>query len=286
MATEDIATRIASFEQWHYEFDLDGHRTPLAGLGPVRNRQTQRANHIFEPLRRAFDGSLSGKRVLDLGCNAGYFALAAVESGCEFVLGVDGRQMHIDQANFVFDVKGISHSRYEFVRGDVAEVDLSAKGPFDIVLCLGLLYHVSDPAALVEMIAELKPEAVVLDSSLSSRTGRLLELHREASADPRFALRDQFVTFPTRQAVIELAEAAGFSVVTLAPVFSSYEAAGDYRDGTRRSFLCARDPGLFNAIRDRVEPTTAARIGLTAAWGALTRARLALGSRMRDVLGR
>jgi hypothetical protein len=72
------------------------------------------------------------------------------------VLGIDGRQMHVDQANFVFGVKQIDRSRYEFVTGDVYATDLSAEGPFEIALCLGFLYHVSDPATLIEKIGELK----------------------------------------------------------------------------------------------------------------------------------
>jgi tRNA (mo5U34)-methyltransferase len=56
--------------------------------------------------------------VLDFGCIAGYWSLRAVQTGCDFVLGIDGRQMHIDQANFVFDVKEVDRSRYEL---DTAE---------------------------------------------------------------------------------------------------------------------------------------------------------------------
>ena len=124
MPIGDIEARIASFATWHYQFDLAGHLTPIAGGGPHRNRQEQRARYIFDPMLRLYGGSLSGKRVLDLGCNAGYWSLRAVQSGCDFVLGIDGRQMHVDQANLVFDVKEIDRSRYEFVKGDVYATDL------------------------------------------------------------------------------------------------------------------------------------------------------------------
>jgi len=59
----------------------------------------------MEPLSELYGGSLKGKRVLDLGCNAGFWSLDALERGADFVLGLDGRRMHIDQANFVFEVK-------------------------------------------------------------------------------------------------------------------------------------------------------------------------------------
>jgi ribosomal protein L11 methylase PrmA len=41
--------------------------------------------------------------VLDLGCNAGFWSLAAIDAGADLVVGIDGRQMHIDQANLVFE---------------------------------------------------------------------------------------------------------------------------------------------------------------------------------------
>jgi 2-polyprenyl-3-methyl-5-hydroxy-6-metoxy-1,4-benzoquinol methylase len=61
------------------------------------NSHEQRKCYFFGPLIELCGGSLKGKRVLDLGCSAGFWSLDAVESGCDFVLGIDGRQMQIDQ---------------------------------------------------------------------------------------------------------------------------------------------------------------------------------------------
>jgi tRNA (mo5U34)-methyltransferase len=70
-----------------------------------------------------FGGSLEGKRVLDLGCNAGFWSLLSVEAGCEYVLGIDGRRMHVEQANFVFQVRGVERSRYEFLEANLFDLD-------------------------------------------------------------------------------------------------------------------------------------------------------------------
>ena len=54
--------------------------------------------HEINPLRLGWiDGlaGLKGKRVLDLGCNAGFWSLNAAEAGADFVLGVDGRQIQV-----------------------------------------------------------------------------------------------------------------------------------------------------------------------------------------------
>ena len=63
--------------------------------------------------------------MLDLGCNAGFWSLAAIEAGAEFVLGVDARQSYLDQAALVFEAKGIDPSRYRFERANVFEVALA-----------------------------------------------------------------------------------------------------------------------------------------------------------------
>src|SRR5690349_25791 len=96
----DLHERIAAFPRWHYEFDLQGEKTPI--YDPTRrNRHLQRRKYFFDPLVQLAGGSLKGKRVLDLGCNAGYWSLLAAQAGADYVLGIDGRQMHIDQSNLV-----------------------------------------------------------------------------------------------------------------------------------------------------------------------------------------
>lgn len=125
--TEALRQAIAAFPRWHYEFDLDGVRTPIAD--PTRiNRHKQRKAYFFQPLVEACGGSLAGKRVLDLGCNAGFWSLAAIEAGADFVLGLDGRVMHIEQARLVFAEKRIDPRRYCFAEADFFEFDFAGAG--------------------------------------------------------------------------------------------------------------------------------------------------------------
>ncbi len=92
---EQIVEKIFSFPQGHYRFDLASNPTPI----PNENwaiRHPQRKRYFFDPLVDLLGGSLKGQRVVDLGCNAGFWSLCAVQSGCDFVQGIDGRQMHVD----------------------------------------------------------------------------------------------------------------------------------------------------------------------------------------------
>lgn len=258
MRDEAIREKIASFPRWHYRFDLKGHPTPIFNERKAQ-RHPQRKAYFFDPLVQLFGGSLAGKRVLDLGCNAGFWSLCAVESGCDFVLGIDGRQMHIDQANFVFQAKEIEEDRHHFLAGNIFETDLRRFGTFDIVLCLGLMYHISKHVDLMERIDAVNDDVLVVDTALSRAPGSFLELRREPLDDPRNAVDHALVMRPTKQAVRDLAEEFGYSVVTLEPDFRNEKdepewcGSPDYRDGWRRAFLCAKKTDLSRLPVEAVE---------------------------------
>ena len=245
MNDQDIREKIASFPRWHYQFNLKGNLTPIFKEGHMR-RHRKRKKHFFDPLVELCGGTLERKRVLDLGCNAGFWSLQAIHAGAEYVLGVDGRQMHVDQANFVFEVKGVRKDRYDFEIGNVFDLDYERLGTFDIVLCLGLLYHVSKPMELMELISGLNTDILIIDTTLSKLDGSLLEIRQDRLEEPRDAIDYELVMVPTRKAVLDLVRQFGYSAVTLKPDFRNrqgdpdYRSAQDYKNGSRRVFLCAK----------------------------------------------
>lgn len=243
MQGEEIRRKIASFPTWHYQFDLKGNPTPIHKDDRV-NRHRQRKEYFFDPMVEMFGGSLAGKRVLDLGCNAGFWSLCAAQAGCDYVLGLDGRQMHVDQANFVFEVNEVEADRYDFVAGNLFDVDLSRYGTFDVVLCLGLMYHVSKHVNLMEMISEVSDDLLLIDTTVSTLPGSYMEIRHDRLEKVRHAVDYELVMHPTWQAVHDLVRQFGYSSVALAPAFGDYEGALDYRNGRRRAFLCAKRTDL------------------------------------------
>jgi SAM-dependent methyltransferase len=239
-----LRERVEAFPTWHYEFDLNGVRTPI--FDPrFLNRHEQRKSYFFTPLVQLYSGSLVGKRVLDLACNAGFWSLQAIEAGAQFVLGVDGRQMHIDQARLVFDAKGVEPSRYRFERSDVFELDLRGEDPFDIVLCLGLLYHVSKPVELMERISAWNTDLLVIDTSLEPVPGAYFRICPQNIDAPRSAVDRGIALLPSRQAVVWIAREVGYrNTRVLRPRFTNWKGCTSYRRGTRRAFLCAKRRAL------------------------------------------
>ena len=186
MNDNEILKKINQFDRWHYQFELGSHTTPIFDEGHI-NRHNQRKSYFFDALVKSQGGSLTGKRVLDLGCNAGFWSLAAIENGCEYVLGVDGRLFHIDQANFVFEVNNISKERFDFKQGNVFEFIRNDLGSFDIVLFLGLMYHISKPITLLELISEVNSDVLVIDTLINKRKKSILEIRHESLDEPRNA---------------------------------------------------------------------------------------------------
>jgi len=122
---------------------------------------------------------VSQLRVLDLACAEGQFTLEFGRMGCERCVGVEVRSQHVTKCNFAKQAMGLDN--VEFVVGDVNDVDVSTFGRFDVILCLGLMYHLSWPSIIriLENIRGTLAEDGVffLETIASSREGYHEEFH-------------------------------------------------------------------------------------------------------------
>ncbi len=240
MDAEQLRKRIAAYPRWTYRFEFDcGLSTPVVDRGRI-NRQHERYALFFARLLELTGGSLQGMRVLDLGCSSGFFSLAAVEAGADFVFGVDLKDEFIEQAELVFEAKGIERQRYELRAGDLFDTQLPAR--VDLVLCLGVIDQLDRPAELFELIAATGAGLVVIDTKVSRSKESLFELSRLYST--RDIAGDGLVLIPSRQAIADLAERHGFATVALAQEVGDYAGMSDYRRERRCAFICARDLDL------------------------------------------
>ncbi len=256
MNASELEARIAEFPRWHYKFDFQGGvSTPIHDRTRI-NRHEQRRRYFFDALLQVTGGSLEGRRVLDLGCNAGFWSLQAIEAGADFVLGVEGRQMHVDQARLVFEAKGIEKERYRFERANIFEHDFGER--FDVVLCLGLLYHISKPVELLEIITGVGAQLVVIDTNIFPLPFSCFKLRREDVQSAWHTVDYELVMAPTRQAVIDLCTQFGFETVPLALNMTDYTGMADYREQLRLAFIASNGPSLAGLARERRPPLTPA----------------------------
>jgi SAM-dependent methyltransferase len=105
-------------------------------------------------------------RVLDLACYEGQFAIEFALQGAE-VVGIEGREENIAKAR----LRAQEHrlERLDLVRADVRDLRRARFGGFDVVLCLGLLYHLDFPEAIrfLEHVGEVCDDLAIFDTHIS-----------------------------------------------------------------------------------------------------------------------
>jgi tRNA (mo5U34)-methyltransferase len=85
----------------------------------------------------------SGVSAIDLASHQGWFAVQMAQAGFGSVLGVDARASHVEDSRLIGQIYGLDH--LDFRQGDIHALDGDELGSFDVVLMLGLLYHLENP---------------------------------------------------------------------------------------------------------------------------------------------
>jgi tRNA (mo5U34)-methyltransferase len=144
LAPDRLRREIAALGPWFHNIDLGGVQTaPDHFLGDYPAVKWRRFAH-------ALPADLTGKTVLDIGCNGGFYSLEMKRRGAARVLGIDYDEDYLKQACFAAEVTGLD---IEFVQLSV--YDVGALGErFDLVLFLGVLYHLRHPLLALDLIRE------------------------------------------------------------------------------------------------------------------------------------
>ncbi|MEE6160238.1 methyltransferase domain-containing protein [Cylindrospermopsis raciborskii DSH] len=129
----------------------------------IGNKPTGDDVKIYRVTQLAKDflgGSLEGKKILDIACLEGAYAIELSKQGAS-VTAVEIREANIEKAKFAAECLGVL-DKIEFIHGDILDVEL---GTFDIVLCLGIFYHFNetDTFRFAEKVSQwVKPNGVAI----------------------------------------------------------------------------------------------------------------------------
>jgi 2-polyprenyl-3-methyl-5-hydroxy-6-metoxy-1,4-benzoquinol methylase len=169
-------------------------------------------------------------RILDLGCGEGVYAIEAALRGAE-VMAIDARTERMNQGAAVAARHRLN--RVTFSQEDVRAIAADTHGEFDVVYCLGLLYHLDSPDGLelLERIDGLCRGLLVIDTLIATAAhadvqygGRTYEgaRVREHQAGDTAEVRrsrvlrsidNEFAFHFTRPALVRAVSDAGFSSV-------------------------------------------------------------------------
>jgi tRNA (mo5U34)-methyltransferase len=161
MTREEIIARIEKLGPWFHRIELgDGivTKTESAVGEPVEHPRP-----TWEKVRACLPEDVSGKSVLDVGCNAGFYAVALKSRGAGRVVGVDSQRSLVRQAAFVRDVLGLD---IEYRRSSVYDLDPRELGQFDVVLALGLIYHCKHLVLALERLYAVTRELLILETAV------------------------------------------------------------------------------------------------------------------------
>jgi tRNA (mo5U34)-methyltransferase len=169
VAPESLCNEVLK-RQWFYEFDLpDGSRTTPYVPADVASLHPARLAMATAAIDRTFGEDWSGLSVLDLACHQGWFASHVARRGAGDVLAVDIRPEHLDDAKLIRDVYGLDQIRLE--QRDVLALQPSELGQYDVVLVLGLLYHVENPVGLLRVARSHATRLCLVETQLAPNLG-------------------------------------------------------------------------------------------------------------------
>jgi tRNA (mo5U34)-methyltransferase len=233
MSSEELRRRVAEIT-WHHSIDL-GHGIVTPGVSNV------------EPLSDAELPKFEGRSVLDVGAWDGLYSFRAERAGASRVVALDHyawgvslplRQAYWDRCAVAGVLPDHERDITEFwdpslpgrkgfelakealassvdpVVGDLMNMDLAGLGTFDVVLYLGVLYHMPEPLTALRRVRAVTREVAVIETVavrvLAQRDASLLAFY-PGNELGGVDFGNWFA--PTEAGLVDMCRAAGFSRV-------------------------------------------------------------------------
>jgi len=214
-----LKERIAALGPWFHNLRLRGVQTaPDHFLGDYPQIKYARFSD-------ALPQDMTGKSVLDIGCNGGFYSLEMKKRGAERVLGIDTDEHYLAQARFAAEV---ADSDVEFRRMSVWEVG-ELHEQFDLVIFMGVLYHLRHPLLALDLIHEHVARDLLLFQSMQRGSRQIAhvdpdyDFHADAHFDDPGYPKMHFVEYryshdetnwwvPNRACVEAMLRSSGFAI--------------------------------------------------------------------------
>lgn len=160
MNREEVAKRIEELgmkQAWNHSIEL------IDGVFTCTPNQVSPGKNLIKWERmKGFIKSFSckNKRVLDIGCNDGFFSLKLAELGAN-VVALEASPERVEKAKFVFETRNIS-KQIKLINTNIFDYPLDTLGYFDLVLCMGFIHRVPDPFSALSKLVPLS-DALLLE---------------------------------------------------------------------------------------------------------------------------
>jgi len=212
---------ISQYNDWFYSFEFTNGAATIVANTEVNKIHANRAEIIFPFLDELYRGKWQQVNCLDIACNQGWFSSQIAIRGAHQVTGIDIREEHIRRAN---TIKGLSNlTNLNFNVKDFLEIDPTTCEKADLVLFLGILYHLDNPLQAIRKIRSLTKNLCIIEtqvaksnseleccwgSDLQNRKGPALAVI--ASDQEHVGSNKPLVLVPTLNALYRMLYASGF----------------------------------------------------------------------------
>ncbi|WP_242057012.1 MULTISPECIES: class I SAM-dependent methyltransferase [Oscillatoriales] len=245
-------------------------------LGQKITGSEVKVRRILQAISDIVDRPFENLRILDLACLEGLYGIELALQGAE-VVGIEGRQANIEKARFAKEA--LSLDNIQLVHDDVRNLSPEKYGTFDVVLCLGILYHldVPDIFRFVENIATVCQKLLILDTHVSTNAEKCYIYNEQkywgsdyaehsGNSTPEernkslWASLDNLTSFWfTRPSLYNLLSEVGFTSVHEChnPAVIKYEVMRQRKEADRNTFLAIKgkkETILSSSIANNIPP--------------------------------
>lgn len=173
LTKEELEIEVAKIKHWHHCIDLG------KGVFTKQGKEGNFCGKMQNWILQAFPENLAGKTVLDIGAWDGFYSFAAEKKGAKRVLATDSfvwenRELYGLTKDFWRDfgagkqgfelARRVLNSQVEDQNIDVLDLTPEKIGTFDVVLFLGVLYHMKYPLLALEKVASVTQDLLILET--------------------------------------------------------------------------------------------------------------------------
>jgi tRNA (mo5U34)-methyltransferase len=220
LSPDDIRREAQALGPWFHNIML--HGVPTAPEHFLGDYPAVKFQHFAD----AIPADLTGKSVLDIGCNGGFYSIEMKRRGAERVFAIDYDSDYLAQARFAAKVLGLD---IDFARMSVYDVGAIGER-FDIVIFMGVLYHLRHPMLALDLVHEHVARDVMIFQSMQRGSKEVAPVaenydfwHTDLFDDPAFPklhfIEHRYADDPTnwwvpnRAGVEAMLRSAGFESV-------------------------------------------------------------------------
>lgn len=132
-----LKTEIKNLSPWYQTMKLNGIPTAT---------KREDSEKIWKRIKSCLPENYKPKRILDLGCNAGYYSIMAAKLGAS-VVGIESHELPYQQSLFLkkyYEKLNKTQLDIEYIHKDICDINFQKLGKFDCIFALSVFYHIGN----------------------------------------------------------------------------------------------------------------------------------------------